>query len=337
MKIIISILTLLSACVIGHAQMMPDSTANIVAYWSKGDKAIYEMKYTKEKTDSDGETTVERSTSETRIFEVLDSTATGYAVRVSYDDYFDSQLAIQFGVSANLLSELSSSITVDFLTDEFGAVQSLVNVEEQIEGFKKVIRFAIDAAFKDKQQKKAYAAEGITKQALYDSLCEQFCNEETMTRIISEDVTPLLYFHGGRYDIHEEFEYKKPIPTLTDGDVLEVTEKFWIDEELTDDEQVVFRRYCHIDSEDYLPLAKAYSYSLVAQNYTEGELAEIYAEIDKIYDELQVTFDEYSAVRIDFETGWPLEYYYQKVIKTEGGGMDSEIVETKEALLKDLI
>ena len=67
---------------LASAQMMPDSTVQVCAYWNKGDRAVYECKSTTVKIEQDGTETTSNAASETRIFEVIDETEKSYIINL---------------------------------------------------------------------------------------------------------------------------------------------------------------------------------------------------------------------------------------------------------------
>ena len=82
------------------AQLMPDGTVQIVAYWKLGNVAPYQFKTRTESVSEKGDTTVTSSSSEVRIFEVIGQTDSTYTLQTTYKDgyYTDS--------SVGLLSEM---------------------------------------------------------------------------------------------------------------------------------------------------------------------------------------------------------------------------------------
>ena len=57
-----------------RAQIMPDSSVQICAYWTPGDKYAYEAREEKFKIDDQGDTTLVYRQSERRVFEILSQT-----------------------------------------------------------------------------------------------------------------------------------------------------------------------------------------------------------------------------------------------------------------------
>ena len=70
-----------------RAQIMPDSSVQICAYWTPGDKYAYEAREEKFKIDDQGDTTLVYRQSERRVFEILSQTKDRYKIRLTYGDY----------------------------------------------------------------------------------------------------------------------------------------------------------------------------------------------------------------------------------------------------------
>lgn len=118
----------LMASVASYAQMMPDSTVQIVAYWSKGDKVAYDCTTTSYTADENGNRSEVSATSETRVFEVLDEREDGYTLRLSYRNVFNPN-PVEY-LTPEESRELNENFTITFTTDEFGSVTGIVNSEE---------------------------------------------------------------------------------------------------------------------------------------------------------------------------------------------------------------
>lgn len=71
-----------------NAQLMPDSTVQITAYWQKGDQMTYDYRST-ECLVEDGDTVRLRSYSDIRTIEVIDATPTRYTLRISNHRHFE--------------------------------------------------------------------------------------------------------------------------------------------------------------------------------------------------------------------------------------------------------
>ena len=67
-----------------RAQIMPDSSVQICAYWTPGDKYAYEAREEKFKIDDQGDTTLVYRQSERRVFEILSQTKDRYKIGLTY-------------------------------------------------------------------------------------------------------------------------------------------------------------------------------------------------------------------------------------------------------------
>ena len=74
-----------------RAQIMPDSSVQICAYWTPGDKYAYEAREEKFKIDDQGDTTLVYRQSERRVFEILSQTKNRYKIRLTYGDYMTTE------------------------------------------------------------------------------------------------------------------------------------------------------------------------------------------------------------------------------------------------------
>lgn len=78
MKRILLAICGMAATSVLHAQIMPDSTVQICAYWTPGDKYAYNATEEKLKIDEKGDTMLVYRRSERRTFEVLAQTQERY-------------------------------------------------------------------------------------------------------------------------------------------------------------------------------------------------------------------------------------------------------------------
>ena len=89
--IVVSALAMLAAFSAG-AQMMPDSTVQVIAYWDKGEKVMYKVENSTKQIYKSGEEKVLSSSSEKDCFEVVDQTDTSYILRLTMKDVVTSSL-----------------------------------------------------------------------------------------------------------------------------------------------------------------------------------------------------------------------------------------------------
>ena len=101
-----------------RAQIMPDSSVQICAYWTPGDKYAYEAREEKFKIDDQGDTTLVYRQSERRVFEILSQTKDRYKIRLTYGDYMTTDKEDQLVHDA--IVSATGPCVVEFETDETG-------------------------------------------------------------------------------------------------------------------------------------------------------------------------------------------------------------------------
>lgn len=309
-KIFLSVISL-AACFCASAQMMPDSTVQVVAYWAKGDKISYECKTTEYEIDEAGTKTVKSATSETRVFDVLDADENGYKLRLSYEDVF-SPSKIPY-LTDKQMKEINESASLTFKTNQFGMFMEVIDDADAFDSFEKMVVKMCENVW---NEFKSTLKKATTKEQFISSMKSLLCNKEFIHAALVADFSPLLMFHGARLDTSEVYSFKQPfLNLLNSGGSLEVETKFWVDEKLTDTTSVVLRTDTFIDSEKMAPFVKASlmkaaksSLEIVGQEYNEAEsTAVVEEEIEST--KMETTFEEYTSEQIHLGTGWPICWY----------------------------
>ena len=110
----------------GNAQInMADSTVQVIGYWSIDDTQSYEVSLEKYKI-KDGDTSARNFIKYEVDITIKDSTADSYLIEWFYKNYeieTDNELLQK-------LSKISEDLPVIIKTDEFGAIQEVINWEE---------------------------------------------------------------------------------------------------------------------------------------------------------------------------------------------------------------
>lgn len=313
-------------------QMMPDSTVQVVAYWQKGDRIVYEFKSTTTSIDKDGKEETAKASSETRIFEVIDETDSSYVLQTTYKDVFSSDMSLSVG--ADVINKLGESVVVKTLTNELGTVQELLNVDELTEGMKQMLPLVVDGAVDDKELKEL----GLTRQELIDNYAEQLCRPETITMTFMEDVAPMLNYHGIRIRTDQEYTVKQqlnnPFPGTSSS--MQFDMNFWVDEELTDSTSVVIRSYMKVDNEAMLPFLREFLLgalkTTIPQNLAPEDLEkELNAAI--VEANMSASLEQYSATEIHLATGWTTQYWSKRIFALNTyDGVTTAIVENEVSL-----
>ena len=106
---------------------MPDSSVQICAYWTPGDKYAYEAREEKFKIDDQGDTTLVYRQNERRVFEILSQTKDRYKIRLTYGDYMTTDKEDQLVHDA--IVSATGPCVVEFETDETGSLLGIANLE----------------------------------------------------------------------------------------------------------------------------------------------------------------------------------------------------------------
>lgn len=319
MKKAFCIILAIASCTFAKAQMMPDSTVQIVAYWEKGDQISYDCASSQYVIDADGTKTVKEATSETRTFEVIDADEDGYTIRVSYSDVF-SPAPVEY-MTNEQMKELSEAITVTFKTDQLGTFKGIVDDEESFNAYTRMVDTIMDNVW-DSNKKEL---KGISKEKFLEPYREAFTNKESMLIAMMSEVTPLLMFHGCRLDTTQVYTYPQTFNNMFNPDEpLQLDTQFWVDEKLTDETSAVIRTDAAAGAEMLLPMVKESTLKVVKASmeaagveYDEAELA---AEADKTFAEngASVSFEEYTTIEVHLATGWPICWYSTREVTTAG-------------------
>ena len=322
---------------LASAQMMPDSTVQVCAYWHKGDQAVYECKSTTVNIDKDGTETTAKASSETRIFDVIDETDSSYILQTSYKDVFSSDMSLSVG--ADVLSKVAEGIVIQTQTNELGTVQDIVNLEELTDAIKRTIPVSVDAVLA-KHDKKTLKELGLNRQSLIDTYTDLLSRPETIVTACLDDVVPLLLYHGARLRLDQEYSVKQelnsPLPNTTGK--LPIDMHFWVDEELSDSTHVLIRSYFQVDSDALMPFLRESMLVATKTFLPENDLLDdLEKEIDKGIAEshMQATMEQFTATEIHLDSGWTTQWWSRRrtTITTDDG--ETQSVEEKEVTIVD--
>lgn len=320
----------LVASVAASAQMMPDSTVQIVAYWSKGDKISYDCTATTYTTDENDNRSDISATSETRVFEVLDAREDGYTLRLSYKNVF-SPNTVDY-LTPEEYHALCENLTITFTTDKFGSVTGIVDSE----GCKTLLSNMIDkmAERKLKEMDKD-ARKAFPKEEFLTNLKSVFCSDEILSLTAAADITPFFTYHGARLDTTQVYSFPQEFTLPTAGNqTFEVETKLWVDEKLTDEESAVIRTDALATKDLLFPVMLNYSIQLTrsaadmtGEELTDDEIATgVTEELNKQL--LDISMEVYTTTEIHLATGWPIQWYStRETIVVSDGKTEKKVIE----------
>ncbi len=317
-RLILSVIALV-ASVAANAQIMPDSTVQIVAYWSKGDRVAYDCTNTTYDADENDNRSNVNTQSETRIFEVLDAREDGYTLRLSYKNVF-SPKPVEY-LTPEEIKELSENYTITFNTDQYGSVTGIVNAGECRAVLEKIIDGMVDRKWKEMDTD---VRKTLSKQQLTDYIKSAFCSDEVLALTVSTDISPFFTYHGTRLDTTQVYSYPSDYTLPIGGNQkCEVETKLWVDEKLTDTTSAVICTEALADKDVLIPIVIDYTIQyaqsvagMTGQKLTEDDIAELSKKLEGQF--LDMTMNAFSTTEIHLSSGWPVQWFNTRVVGTVG-------------------
>ncbi len=283
---------------------MPDSSAQIIGYWSVGDKQSYDVSYEKYKI-KDQDTTYRMMIKYEIDITIKDSTSSCYMIDWFYKNYdidTDNELVKK-------ISKAAEDISVIIRTDEFGSIQEVINWEE--------VRDYMDKAMKPlrRELKKVPGADKIIDQtmAIYNSKAAIEANA-------IKDAIQFYTFHGGAYTLNEKVSGKMQFVNNYGGEPFDVDVTLSLDELNEEGDNSVIRMYQVVNSEQ---LTNA-TYEYLAELGTFGD------QMPDISTFPELTNEVWTASRIHGGTGWPTYSIETKKVNSEGTtNIEKRIIQIK--------
>jgi hypothetical protein len=301
------------------AQMLPDSTVQVVAYWALGDKQKYQVESTKYKIVQ-GDTTIVEKSAEILDFEVVAADEEkGYRLKVTsletqYSDPTKEAIA-------EALENQLGSVAYYFETDPNGEFLRVLPIEG-LEERQEALAQAVWETLKGKKPEVA--------QLNMLPLIRQSLTPEAVALTATGEISPLFMYHGNRFDLGEEFPIEDEIPALIGNGTLKMTGQFWVDEELTDEYSVVLRMYKEADQEQLKPLIEGILGSLIqsmAPSPEDGQDAQ--AAMEDAFKNARMSVNDYLYEEIHLGTGWPIDYSFSREVLIEvDGQQQNQLVES---------
>lgn len=291
------------------AQVLPDSTVSIVAYWTPGEKYSFECKTDQYRVNEKGDTTWTSRESEIRTIEVISQTKDSYELAITYSDYWNSDPTAAEMV--NMVERKFGGMKVMLKTDEMGSPVEITNLPELVKYTERSLKPMVSSMMKNP------GMDGIPEKKLLRFLRDKYCTYDAICNSIYDDLGKLFYFYGMNYKLDEEYEFEDRLASLIPGmDSLDCTSSVWIDTDLTDDYSVVIREYSEVPSEQLKDLAVHGGLNiakLLAKNdVTDDMIASVADSVSSSLKSIIMVMEDYVSEEVHLDTGWPLRYYYDR-------------------------
>ena len=320
------LLLALAGCCMGtlcFAQMMPDSTVQVCAYWDKGDVMVYDFKESRIQT-VDGVTIDNKSATEKHVFEITDITKNSYTVKFSFEDVINTPVLT--GAANETAERITEHVWFETRTDELGTVQEITNEEATFADYRAMFPVMTDRVL-SKYTAQELQEEGVTRDDLIRMFTSGLCTEAFLQKLCEKNVVPLLRYHGARFEMNKEYTVRQDLVDVLNNGTVEVNWKFWIDASECSEEFVIIHSYAEADKEALTPVLR--DIMLTADStLSDEDVADIIAGMD-------ATLEDYSSIAIHLGSGWPVEWYNKRITTLEEDGSATVITEERELEISD--
>ena len=313
MKKLYALLPILAALLVpgkASAQMLPDSTVQIVAYWEVGDQITYRAETKTYDIDAEGNETQASASSELMHFKVVDATDSTYTLEVTYEVLSDPDME-RFISPEEMNAHFNTPYR--FKTDELGTFLRLENLDEVAEVaqglrpyFKKAVLKELDAI----PGKDEIASETLEK--LVDGTVDAAMlalSPEVLESAFVTEVSSLLFYHGCKLDTTATYSYTQNLAGILDGVDGEVEGVFWVNSDYTDEDKAVIISEVEAGTEQLGPVIKQYMgpmISAIAGSFEGMSEEECQAAIAEIFENVTLEISQTSGEQIHLGTGWPI-------------------------------
>lgn len=304
MKKLYYLLPLLAALLVpgkASAQMMPDSTVQVVAYWNVGDSVDYTITEEKFSIGQNEEETLVSSTSSLLHIEVVDATDSTYTLSVTNDNLLGAVLGLVLSPEDRAaLPRLNYRVK----TDELGI---FLSVEDQDEFYGRLQQI-IPSLTKGYYRSLAKDSKAIfpTEKSFADYMKGQLENPTYLIRLCARDISDLLYFHGARLTMGDTYSYDDQYATIIGTIPMEVF--FWADQELTDEYSAVLCKSAD-GSEGMRKALLDFVYKLQVDEPDALSYDDFCEQFEKNVN-VEARLEETLTEEVHLDTGWPIALNY---------------------------
>ena len=292
---------------LSFAQLMPDGSVQVVAYWDKGDEFSYKCTNRQERVDDSGKVSLIKSSSEDLIIKVSDQTDSTYTLLLDTKDGFYSDTRVQSYME--LSNSLGESSPIQLTTTSMGTVVSYDNLDVLVKETRDMIPKLVDALLKqyDKETRKQ-----MDRKGMIEYFNNTIATPEALTANLNLEVEALFMFHGARMDTTSTYT----LPTqfsMAGTEPIDANMEFWVDSAETDSTLAVIRTHMHVEGEKF-NAAVAKSAGSTISAIVKDETVDLNTATESKFKDLdfRATLDDYSALVIHLPTGWPIRYNYER-------------------------
>lgn len=284
---------------------MKDSTAQVIGYWSIGDKQGYKISLQKIKLRERDTISNELMTYNVDMT-VIDSTANSYSIEWFYHNYKTNST----NEIVKKVTSLSEDLKVIIETDEFGAIKGVKNWKEVSAYLKKSIG-QIKTDFKDIPN----------MDRLFQQIEGMYSSKAAIESAAIQDAQQFYTYHGGKYMLGDTLEFTLQVPNMyNQKEPFDSKVTLYLDELNPEDNNYIIRSSQEVDSDQLTNTTFEYLKKMAKTMKTKAPKKE---EIGKLRN---ITT---TASRIH-GTGWLIYSIQTKTVYTIGAtNIEERIIEIK--------
>ncbi|HAS46245.1 MAG TPA: hypothetical protein DCS93_37540 [Microscillaceae bacterium] len=214
-------------------------TVSIVAYWAKGEVFKYQVNKST-KVWRDGQLTQQKISNYQARFEVLDSTATYYRIKWTYE--LDPRKFFNMPIKAQSLMDKVGKMKVIYKTSELGEFRKAENWQEV---YKLLLAMSEDII--QLYENKWSDAQKTALKIRLKSFLTAYNSPEGIASLLLKELQLLHFAFGGAFVGSQRVEYEEQLPNMMGGKPLKADVKLWMSKVDTITQQCVLRRQMHIN------------------------------------------------------------------------------------------
>ncbi len=294
------LLLLLALCSALRAQVLNDSTVQVVAYWDKDE--AFEFEYTDKRYKVvKGDTIWGKTVVERFELAVVDSTENSYTVKYTTldrssdsDDLFSQEVEKE-------INELTKDIPVYLLTDQNGSFVDFANWDELQETLTKMIDLVKVELIPQLEKIYPDSLKHQVEPAL-ENMLSQFKSKEVLLGSMKY-IWQLFFYHGAKLEVGELYQSEEKAKSPYDGSPIDFKQGFELIG-INDDRSVAYFEYEGVYDSDQL-----------VQGFINMQNKMLPSTMD-ISQKPEIPFmytHDYMASSIDVNWGWTVYSYYKVV------------------------
>jgi hypothetical protein len=275
------------------AQIDPSGlSAQTIGYWNLNEKQSYAISYTKYRVNGNDTTSTSKTTYQVDVL-IKDSTANSYLIEWFYRDILnDSEQEL-----VKKLYSVAEDISVLIRTDEFGAIQEVVNWEGVRDRTNKTLNILKEEFGKDP-----------AVEALFTSVTNLYQSKESVESGAIKDAQQFYSFHGAAYTLGEDVKGTVQLPNAYGKKPFDAEMTVQLSEIDTVDQNYVIRMSQSVDAKQLTDATYNFLKTLAGDG----------AKLPKRKEFPMLWNETWTASRIHGPSGWIIYSIETKSVSSDG-------------------